>query len=308
MEVREAGTERWCDISSRDADVDLPVVDMDRWGRAWAPGTLAEYVRVVQRTTWRTGQPAIWRGQSSAWPLHSGAVRRFIDSPIFAPVRSDPAGLEGYVASYEQELIEHARLDGHGDAFGRRRSDLEVLALLQHHGAATRLLDFTFNAFIALWFACRDHFGDHGVVVGIDLAAAIQIRSQHQLDQVIAIHQEPGVRWWRPWGLSPRMPTQAAVFAWSEVRLASWGSFGFGPDAGAPARAAHETPEPSEVAPGLTAIAVSPALKDDLLDRWETIFGYSERRLFPDLDGFARFNGATRHFEPGFWTPEAFDG
>jgi hypothetical protein len=42
----------------------------------------------------------------------------FIDSPIFAPVRSDPARLEGYVASYEHELIEHARLDGHGDAFG----------------------------------------------------------------------------------------------------------------------------------------------------------------------------------------------
>lgn len=69
----------------------------------------------------------------------------------------------------------------------------------------------------------------------------------------------------------------------------------------------HETPEPSEVAPGLVAIAVSPDLKDDLHDRWETIFGYSERWLFPDLDGFARFNGATRHFEPGFWTPSIAD-
>ena len=103
MKVRDTGTERWCDISSRDADVDLAVVDAERWGRVWAPETLAEYVRVIQRTTWATGQPAIWRGQSCAWPLHSGAVRRFIDNPIHAQMRSKPAELESYAADYEHE-------------------------------------------------------------------------------------------------------------------------------------------------------------------------------------------------------------
>ena len=63
------------DISGRDADVELDVVDVAAWGTMWAPETLAEYVRVVQRTTWTTGQPEIWRGQSQDWPLKSGAER-----------------------------------------------------------------------------------------------------------------------------------------------------------------------------------------------------------------------------------------
>lgn len=43
-------------------------------------------------------------------------------------------------------------------------------------------------------------------------------------------------------------------------------------------------------------------LKRDLIDRWEPVFGYSERWLFPDLDGFASVNAATRAFEPDFYT------
>ncbi len=31
-----------------------------------------------------------------------------------------------------------------------------MLAELQHHGAATSLIDFTKSALIALWFACQD--------------------------------------------------------------------------------------------------------------------------------------------------------
>ena len=35
-------------------------------------------------------------------------------------------------------------------------SDIELLAKLQHFGAATGLLDFTWNPLVALWFACDD--------------------------------------------------------------------------------------------------------------------------------------------------------
>ena len=54
-----------------------------------------------------------------------------------------------------QELIEKARLLGHDQRNGQRLSDLELLAELQHFGAATCLIDFSRNALVALWFACQ---------------------------------------------------------------------------------------------------------------------------------------------------------
>lgn len=302
MPVSRLGTELFCDIRSRDGDLELQVVDVPLWGKLWAPETFLEYARVVQRTTWPTGQPEAWRGQSQTWPLHSGATRRFRDSPIFHPYRNDYAALENFVADYECELVEHARLDGHGETAGGRRSDLEILGVLQHHGAATRLIDFSLNTFIALWFACRNDLSQYGVVIGIDLQPAKQVRRQDTIDAAISVHQGPGLHWWRPWGLSPRMPAQAAVLVWSQVHQMGWGSVGYRSDEPASEIPPGEIRGFSEVGRGFVAIAISPALKMDLVDRWESVFGYSERWLFPDLDGFARFNAAGRAFEPRFFS------
>jgi FRG domain len=301
MELQHLASRPFHDISSRDADIDLGVVALPGWGQMWAPETLAEFIRVVQRTTWRTGQPEVWRGQSKGWLLHSGGARRFRDSPIFHAAVKDPATLESFIADYERELVDHARLDGHGEVGGRRRADLEVLGLLQHHGAATRLIDFSLNCLIALWFACREHVDDCGVVIGLDLSQAMQAFRQKAVEAELSFHQGPGMHFWRPWGLSPRMPAQASVLVWSRVEPQSWGSLAYRPSEGAIDLDRGDEREPSELGPGLVAIAVTSDLKNDLIDQWEPVFGYSERWLFPDLDGFARFNAATRAFEPDFY-------
>ena len=54
-----------------------------------------------------------------------------------------------------QELIEKARGLGHDQKNGQQLSDLELLAELQHFGAATCLIDFSRSALVALWFACQ---------------------------------------------------------------------------------------------------------------------------------------------------------
>ena len=53
-----------------------------------------------------------------------------------------------------KELIKDARLRGHAQKSGRDLKDLEILAELQHFRAATCMIDFTYSAQIALWFAC----------------------------------------------------------------------------------------------------------------------------------------------------------
>ncbi|MBQ2819115.1 MAG: FRG domain-containing protein [Clostridia bacterium] len=41
------------------------------------------------------------------------------------------------------------------DEFSSCKTDFEMVALMQHYGLPTRLLDFTRNPMIALWFACQ---------------------------------------------------------------------------------------------------------------------------------------------------------
>ena len=64
---------------------------------------------------------------------------------------SNPAKL----LKINMEMVSDARLAGHDVKNGQRLSDLELLAELQHYGAATCLIDFTYSAQIALWMACR---------------------------------------------------------------------------------------------------------------------------------------------------------
>ena len=54
-----------------------------------------------------------------------------------------------------RSLIKDARLHGHNYRNGTELSELEILAELQHFRVATCLIDFTYNAQVALWFACQ---------------------------------------------------------------------------------------------------------------------------------------------------------
>ncbi len=96
-----------------------------------------------------------YRGQrDKSWHLTSGAIQRIIDS-----VPSQGEAFLNYheeLIEYHEDLLETARLiGGNWNANGRELSDLELLAQLQHYGAATCLLDMTSSFNIALWFACQ---------------------------------------------------------------------------------------------------------------------------------------------------------
>lgn len=58
-----------------------------------------------------------------------------------------------YIA-YHQKLIQQVK-NSYPDSY-KGWSDLEILADLQHNGAATCLVDFSKNILVSLWFACND--------------------------------------------------------------------------------------------------------------------------------------------------------
>lgn len=88
----------------------------------------------------------IYRGQADAsWDLSTSLERCFI--------REDIEGSER--AKLEKELLREFRRTYHNYAahVPERERLLEWLSLMQHHGAPTRLLDFTFSIHVAAYFA-----------------------------------------------------------------------------------------------------------------------------------------------------------
>ncbi len=299
VDAQLTGTERFDDIGTRDAPIDIDTAEVPGWGPLWAPETPLEVIRLIKSPSWGGEGPVAWRGQSEGWPLHSGAVRRLRADFALERTARTPDAAEGLAADYERVLVDRARLAGHGEASGRQRTDLELLGLLQHFGAATRLVDFSYNAFIALWFACRHEPKKFGVLIRLDLSYASEIRTSEDLNKsVTALHGTEGLSYWEPSALSPRMPVQSALFVWSKVQARATGSLGYGTDDGVPD---PDTSKPSIISPGIAAFAVSPALKAIMGDLWDPVFGYDEQRLFPDLEGFARFHAAIRPIPLGFF-------
>jgi hypothetical protein len=91
----------------------------------------------------------VWRGAADhRWALVPSVVRDLRNS-----VSTVPAEVE--VRRHELASIRQARLWGLSRELGDLATDLHVLALLQHHGVHTRLLDVTPNPMTALWFACQ---------------------------------------------------------------------------------------------------------------------------------------------------------
>ena len=118
-------------------------------------GTLEKYLTKLREATSEAGI-YVYRGQEKAqWPLYSAATRRLVKAHGNEILQA-PDFPDLYIKYHREELIEPARVSGFDVESGRKISDLQLLAKLQHFGAATGLLDFTWDPLVALYFASQD--------------------------------------------------------------------------------------------------------------------------------------------------------
>lgn len=107
--------------------------------------SLSEFIKWADQ--FKDGQ-YLFRGVSDVcYPIEASTYRRI-------SLREDRTSHN--LLQTNLELIADARLLMQDRKSGRRLTDLELLAELQHLGAATCLIDFTRSALVALWFACRE--------------------------------------------------------------------------------------------------------------------------------------------------------
>ncbi len=204
-----------------------------------------------------------------SWPLHSTAYRRL--------AAREGQATENKVVTYEEWLLEQATHRGYRYMDGRELTDLELLARLQHHGAATRLVDATRSAFVALWFCVSSHSDTTGALIGIHSAFLGGYESQlvtgpyDTLLQRIRKHDYPFT--WEPTVVSPRVAAQHSQFLLSRICESVVGSLCLSKDYSA-----------------TLVVAIDPKLKETAQTLLVDAFDIRTITLFPDLDGFGRAN------------------
>ena len=213
------------------------------------------------------GRFVLYRGLADAeWEVESSAYRRIKRSQGEAPPR--------VFQSYIEQLLNRAGLQGFKRRGGDELSDLELLAELQHNGAATCLIDFTSNALVALWFACREKPEKAGKVVAMatDESEEFSIVAYDDLKKPIKEFLNKDNLWkWQPSNLSNRIVAQNSVFVFGEgiIEKERW----------------H-----------YEEIKVDAGSKGEIKEELNEKFGISEESLFSDFTGFALSNTHDRPY------------
>lgn len=217
----------------------------------------------------------MWRGQSNIeWKIDSSAYRRIY--------KSKGKVSENDLIHYETTLLKHAKHKDYHVSKGRIINDLELLALLQHNGAATRLVDFSRNSLVALWFAISNQMDKTGLLFGAHayfLGGYEGENKEETYENVIKILptiQHPIT--WEPTVVSPRVAAQHSQFLYSDLSNSPIGSLKI-----------------SNEDDAALYIAINPKLKKESKSILTEAFDIREQTLFPDLSGFSVANNSFKH-------------
>ena len=226
----------------------------------------------------------VFRGQENEkWSLASSAERR-----IEASLSSQSRIPDRLFIEYHEDLLKKCRLKNYDKRVQKQLDDLEILADLQHHGAATCLTDFTRNALVALWFACQK-LDVNGKVFAVNIAdqktfweithtdiekgpirGILQLKTRETNQDQVAelptpktsatLPDKPSFWYWTPAHLNERITAQHSLFLF-----------------GLPSRGELRSKE----------IIIESASKEQIRRELEELHDIREESLFPDFVGFA---------------------
>ena len=182
---------------------------------------------------------------------------------------SNPAKL----LQINEEMISDARLEGHDLKDGHQLTDLELLAELQHYGAATCLIDFTYSAQVALWMACRQSskWNVNGKVFAVRSNDPVRFKKitpkllRKNLEHFFKADKHRGypLYQWQPKQQNNRIIAQQSIFLFGGAKIEAEAE-----------------------------CIILKSGKEVIL----TSLSYTEARMFPDFAGFAHLRAHNRKY------------
>ena len=218
----------------------------------------------------------LFRGVSTEnYKIEASAYRRLPEID-----RNNPSKL----LKINKDLIEKARSLGHDQRDTQQLSDLELLAELQHFGAATCLIDFSRSALVALWFACQQgsQTEANGKVFAVRHDDMVRLKTVNpdlitkDIDYFLTADENDRylLYQWQPKLQNNRIIAQQSVFVFSGAQIEAEAEY-----------------------------VIDKNNKQDILTSLDKISGITEANIYPDFDGFARLHA---HNEP-YVEPNAQD-
>lgn len=243
------------------------------------------YEDSYQPSIGRTRSPYVFRGLSDLdYPLTTSLVR-----------------LGGNFADMEQHLLRNFRKYAQREVV-EQDSIWNWLAVAQHHGLPTRLLDWTFSPHVAMHFATAhiEQFDRDGVIWGVDFVRAHRLlprslralleregsdvftvemleRSAGSLEEFAGLAEDNFLLFFEPPSLDDRIVNQFALFS-----VTSRATYGLD----------HWLKEHPDLC---RKIIVPQSLKWEIRDRLDQA-NVTERVLFPGLDGLSQW--LRRYYSP----------
>ena len=205
-----------------------------------------------------------------------------IDASAYRRVKKGRDGDESLDEEFQRflqlnkDMINDARFRRHDRRNERELADLEILAEFQHYGAATCLIDFTYNPLVALWFACKPEIDTDsaspidGKVVAVcpnDFTEFREITLKSLKKEIDHFFQDSPnstrkrLYQWQPWHQNNRIIAQQSAFLFGVLEI-------------------HPDPDKTCIIDGGSKKQIRESLKQ--------IYGITEDMLFPDFEGFAR--------------------
>lgn len=185
-----------------------------------------------------------------------------------------------------KDLIRAAKQRGYDTEDGRQWNELDILVELQHFKAATCLIDFSFSAQVALWFACQpvrriqDEQNDNTPINGKVSAVRIKTRKyteitpefwekgdneeneeRKKIDFYLKEAKDSPLYYLQPKYQNKRIIAQQSVFLFGQYEI--------------------EADEDCVIAE---------TCKEDILKKLHRASGITEDKIFPDFEGFAWVN------------------